>query len=518
MDKERKRANQSIDLLLAIDRNGEQPIQKQVANQLVGLIRQGTLPPGAALPPSRRLAESLGVNRTTVVRAYLDLWSLGYIESRPGSYTRVRRRAELATKADRRTVEPFDWPRRLNREAALSRSQWLEAQSLYRAGRASPGGGRDETTVDFTPHFYAPDDERPLAEFRKILNRVMADQGSGLADEYDPRGHLPLRRYLAQRVARFGINTTPGEIILTGGLLDSLGLLARVLLTPGAAVLVESPTAGGIVPLLRFHGARVEGVPMSRNGLDLAALRRKLTEVRPAFLLTMPNFQIPTGIVTSQAHREELLRLCQAHGLPIVESGFEEEMACFGKAVLPIKSMDRRQQVVHLGAFSRVLMVGAQVGWIIAHERLTEGLAAARSATAGSPSGGTVFQAAMLDFCLRGRYDVHVKRMLAAFRRRMRKALRLLKRELADELEWIEPGGGYVIWAKCKNGLKKTDISEHLHRFGVEVSPGNQFLVNQKRNDLFRISISSVGESQIVEGVRRMKKALISLKRAKGPW
>lgn len=510
MKEKRNRANQSIDLILELDRNSGQPIQQQVVNQLVGLIRQGALPPGAVLPPSRRLSESLGVNRTTVVRAYLDLWSLGYIESRPGSYTRVRQRAELASEANRLMVAPFNWKSRLHREAARTRGQWLSAHEYsQQVRRTGPGGGRNVTVVDFTPHFYAPDDEKPLVEFRKILNRVMADRGRGLVDEADPRGHLPLRHYLAQRLARFGISASVDEIMITNGLNNSLDLLARTLIKPGSSVLVENPTAASIVPLLRFHQARVETVPMSRGGLDLGVLRRKLAAERPVFLLTMPNFQIPTGIVTSQSHREELLAICQRHGVPIVESGFEEEMACFGRAVLPIKSIDRSQLVVHLGSFSRIMMVGVQISWIVASQQLVDILASTNSTV--SNGGGGVIQAGVLDFCQRGRYDVYVKRMLTAFRKRMRLALRLLKRDLSSHLEWIEPGGGYVIWLKLKRAPKGTDPFGLFMRVGVIVSPGDLFQVGSDAKRHFRLSISSVGENQIVEGMRRMKVALESL-------
>lgn len=504
MEKQLERINQSVGLLLDIDRDGEKTIQQQIVSQLLKLIKQGVLPPGTILPPSRRLAEALGVNRTTVVKSYLDLWSLGHLDSRPGSYTRVRRRAGLATESDPGRADPFDWGKRLNQAGAIAMRQWLEDRAAGQAGERP-----SEKLVDFTPHFYAPDDERPLTEFRKALSRVMVDQGRSLVEEYSPRGHLPLRRYLAQRIARFGISASAEEIIVTAGLKNSLDLLARVLVRPGSLVLVESPTAAGVIPLLRFHQARVGTVPITREGLDLGALRRRLAAEKPAFLLTMPNFQIPTGIVTSQSHREELLTICQKHDVPIVESGFEEEMACFGRAVLPIKSMDRRQLVVHLGSFSHIMMVGVQVSWIVASQQLVDALASVRAAI--SYGEGSVVQAAVLDFCQRGRYDVYIKRMLTAFRKRMRTALRILRKDMSRQLELTEPGGGYVIWLKLRRAPAGTDPVSLFRRAGVKVSPGRLFQTGQDATRHFRLSISSVGESQIIEGLRRMRETLEGL-------
>lgn len=152
---------------------------------------------------------------------------------------------------------------------------------------------------------------------------------------------------------------------------------------------------------------------------------------RTGLVYTMPSFQNPTGVCTSQAHRERLLVLCETHRVPILEDGFEEEMKYAGKVVLPLKSMDRHRIVVYCGTFSKVLFPGIRIGWVAADPECIERLVAIRRFGEVAPS--AVLQAAMHEFCRDGSYDRHVARMHRVSRRRMQVALSALR-------EHIRPG------------------------------------------------------------------------------
>ena len=246
---------------------------------------------------------------------------------------------------------------------------------------------------------------------------------------------------------------------------------------------------------------------MSTSGLDLGVLQRLLARERPALLYTMPNFHNPTGIVTSQVHREELLAICQRHAVPIIEEGFEEELAYFGRAALPIKSMDRHRIVLSIGAFSKIMFLGGQVGWLTADRQVIERLAAVKALT--DSASNTALQAGIHELCRQGLYDLYVKRMLGAFRKRMTTALRALRRHLPPDLaEWIEPGGGYMIWLKLRRPWHGTPLVRRLLDHGVIVTPGSIFFQRPVPDKYFRISISSVTEEQIEKGIKRIARAL----------
>ncbi len=306
-------------LLLPIDRSTHVPLYRQICDGVARLVDDALLVPGTRLPPTRRFAQSLAVHRSTVIRAYRELRALGYLESRPGSYSTVRRRYRPP---GTRRIAP----------ASASVVRWsAKARAVH-----APPPRRDQASeapgdlIDFARH--APDPAlAPDDYLRRCVKRVLAGPGRlALSGYADAQGLLALREVIVRRMAAHGVAVTPEEILVTNGAQHAFDLVLRLLLRPGDAVIAEAPTYGMVLDLLRLHRARAKFIPVRDDGLDLDVLQRTLARHRPSLLFTMPNFHNPTGITTSQSHREALLARCEAHGLPIVEDGFDEELKYSG--------------------------------------------------------------------------------------------------------------------------------------------------------------------------------------------
>lgn len=486
-------------LLLSLDERSRSPISRQILDGIRERIASGALPPGERLPSTRRLAQSLGLHRSTVAVAYQELWSLGFVDLRPGSCPRVRERPQLVSTSRPAQADLVDW-------GAVASDRSNDLSRLYRQlGSAQAGGTAGAVSfrsLEIDPRLY------PLERFRACLRRAIARAGSALLGYGDPAGQAPLRTTLAARLQRHGICTSAEEILLTNGSQQALDLVLRMIAAPGRAVAVESPTYDSMLPLLRLHGLRPVEVPLRGDGLDLAALEQALRRQRPTLVYTMPSFQNPTGVCTSQAHREALLALCERRRVPILEDGFEEEMKYAGRVVLPLKSMDRHQLVIYCGTFSKVLFPGLRIGWVAADRRCIERLTAIRRF--GEVAPGSLLQAAMQEFCADGSYDRHVARMHRVFRKRMQVALRAL-REHVDPAwaQWAEPRGGYLIWLRLKRWPARAgELDTVLAAHGVQAAPGRQFFCSQRRERYLRLSISALAEDEIVEGVVRLSRAL----------
>jgi len=276
-------------------------------------------------------------------------------------------------------------------------------------------------------------------------------------------------------------------------------------------VFVESPTYALALPILAYYNADVVGIPMEKTGISLEHLEREFKKGKPIFIYTMPNFQNPTGVTMTQAHREALISLCEEHGVPLIEDASEEEMKYFGKVPLPIKSMDRRQVVVYLGSFSKVLFPGIRIGWIAADRNCIERLAALkRFSDLSSP---LPMQAALAEICKHGAYDVHIKRKHRFYRKRMQCALDALKMYVTHKkVNWVEPQGGFLIWLSL-DGLKKShdEIDEALSRNRVRATLGHPAFPKGTSKKHLRLSISSLNEEEIETGIRRLSKAVDEL-------
>lgn len=487
-------------LLLTLDDKSNKPIYQQLIEQIRHKIESRVLFPGERLPSTRRLADQLGIHRSTVATAYQELWSLGFLDLSPGTLPRVRDRTQIATERDSFGDGVVNW-RQIASPA--TDATWRTYCQNYREGNRSS----EQPVISFRTLSI---DSRlfPMDSFRMCVDRALKEQGEALLGYGVRAGYPPLREYIARRLQSHGIAITPQEIIITNGSQQGIDLVFRMIAAPGKAVAIESPTYDYVPPLLRFYGLTPLEIPVRSDGMDLSVLEATLQRERPALVYTMPTFQNPTGISTSQAHRERLLSLCETYGVPILEDGFEEEMKYCGRVVLPIKSMDRHRLVIYCGTFSKVLFPGVRIGWLAAEKDCLERLVAIQSFSELSPS--MVLQAAIHCFCQRGFYDRHVSKMHRVYRKRMEIAIRALRLHLSPEwAEWTAPSGGFIIWLKIKSPANpSSDWKDFFTERGVEVAIGNSFFFSGSPDTYLRLSISALNEEEIEEGIRRLGAAL----------
>ena len=485
-------------LLMTLDRGGSVPVYRQIYERVARLVDEGTLHPGSRLPASRNLADSLGVNRSTVVRAYQELWALGYLESRPGSYSTIRQRVRPTAEDEPRRVGMINWDRASTRPA----------RAVHRGMRALVA--ERSRAPEHAVNFATLDADRllsPVDDFRRAVRQVLLADGRHLLDYGDPAGYRPLREVIAQRLRVHGVTVTADEVLITNGSQHGIDLVLRMLTGPGADVVVESPTYALAIPLFRLHGVKLREVAMRADGMDLDRLERLLATSHPALVYTMPNFQNPTGITTTQAHRERLLALCEAHRVPLLEDGFEEELKYFGRCVLPIKSMDASGIVIYAGTFSKVVFPGLRIGWLAAERECIERLLAISRFTILSSN--VVSQAAVHRFCASGAYEDHLRRVHRAYRKRMGVLLAALRRYLpATGVRWTQPAGGYTLMLWVDTAHTESRLDERLRGAGVLLAPGSAFFASEQREVTFRLSIANLTEDEIEEGCRRLGKAL----------
>lgn len=482
-------------MLLTLDESS--PKADQILEQARAHIASGALRTGERLPSTRMLAQQLGVHRSTVAKAYQELWAQGWIDLHSGACPCVRSRVHGTKSSSEPAPSGFDWAQ------ASSRASRAVFETHGRLHPPAP----IQDCISFAN--LSPDPRlMPADAFRSCLNRVLRLRGPRLLGYGERMGYRPLREYLARRMKQHGISATADQILITNGSQHALDLVFRLVSEPGRRVAVETPTYGYALPLIRLLGMEPLGIPVGPQGMDLDDLEGRFQNQRPALVYTMPNFQNPTGACTSQAHREALLALCERYGVPILEDAFEEEMKYFGKVTQPIKSMDQKGLVVYCGTFSKVLFPGTRIGWVLADTSCIERLTALRRFTDLCPP--TPLQAAMHDFCEKGHYDLHLSRMHRVFRKRMQSALRALREHIDPATaSWHEPHGGFLIWMSLKRPAPAgTDWWHHLVSKGVQVSWGNDSFTSAPEGCHLRLSISTLDETQITEGIRRLGQAL----------
>jgi DNA-binding transcriptional MocR family regulator len=489
-------------MFLRIERRQPKPLFKQIIDEIKNLIDQGTLEISQPLPSSRNLAKRLGVNRTTVTRAYEELQAIGYLSSRQGSYHRVQRRSkEVEYNPDRQSF--ISWEKASSPNARKIHEIFLQ-YSPEKQPAAPPGQDLiNISELDLDPRLF------PMEEFRRCVNHVLFSSGSNSLQYGDHRGYLPLRQEIAKRLRLHGISVSEREILITNGAQQAIDLVIRMLAKEGKKVAIETPTYAAILPILKFNGVDLLEIPMKKNGMDLDYLEEALAKERVSFVYTIPNFQNPTGITTPHQHRERVLNICLRYRVPIVEDGFEEDMKYFGKVALPIKSIDEKNLVIYIGTFSKALFPGLRIGWVTADKECISRLTAIKRF---SDLGSSKFvQVVLHEFLKRGYYDRQLKRMHQAFRKRLQVALKTMDHVFPHTVSWTRPTGGYTIWVKLPRKWNEAKLHSHLARYGVVVSPGSYYFPFKKSCEYFRLSIAKRNEEEITEAITRLGKALHSL-------
>lgn len=491
-------------ILLKLDKKSPTPLYTQIIRQVKEMAEKDILKPGTILPSTRNMAEQLGVNRSTVTNAYQELWAQGYIDSRPGSYSRIRKRPKMARPENRQEKSAIPW----NRFTSPASREIFEDYLRFRPEKPKSFNREliNMAQLDMDPRLF------PTEDFRRCLNQVLIHQGSKILGYGEYMGYRPLRKTIADRLRLHGISVSPEEILITNGSQNGIELVLKLFSRPGRKTVIEAPTYSIILPLLKYYQAELVSIPMSDDGIDIESLGQAFQQHDISFIYTIPNFQNPTGITSTQRNREQLMSLCEAHGIPIVEDGFEEEMKYHGMVPPPIKSMDKSNICIYLGTFSKVLFPGIRIGWIAAERECIQRILAIKRFSDLTSS--FVLQAAINEFCHRGYYDRHIKRMHRIFRGRMQTAIQCLHAHLSDPgISWNDPSGGYLIWIKIQHPFMDEDqMLDIFEKYGVMLSPGKYYFHRTPRDRCFRLSISTLNEGEIQEGIKRLKQAVSDIR------
>ena len=442
------------------------PLYRTIADAIIRDIRKGRHLEGERLPASRDLARSLEVNRATVHQALQILKREGWIETNKGGGTRVARRSSAGP-----VVGPAPaWDR-------------IASSLLLRI--VSEPAAADPAAAAYDLSRLAPDErDFPAAAFAALLAEVARD--GALLAYGSPIGYRPLRETLAHRLNRRGIPADPDALLIVNGAQQGLDLITRAVVDPGDAVAVESPSYHGALSLFRAHRARLVGVPLDGDGMELGAFDRALAE-RPKFVYAIPDFQNPTGLLTSTSRRAEIAQRAAAAGTLLVEDAFDADLLVEGELPAPLAAL-APAHVVHLGTISKALFPGVRVGWIAGPKEFVHRLAALKRV--GELTSPPVLQAALNLFLVRGDYDRHLARTRTRLKSRLALAHRTILNRFPIGTAVERPSGGWVLWVRLPDGVSGRALAAAAREKGVLLSAGADYLPDQTDVAAIRISVA----------------------------
>ena len=476
---------------ITIDRESSEPIFRQVVREIQDLIRTGALPEGFRLPPERRLADALGVNRSTIFNAYRELKALGLVDAHVGRGTAV-----LKAPAPIPDAIGVPW-RQLFRESVARSHDPIIADLLALTER--------EDVISFSIGLPAPE-LLPLDILREHTTELIRDVGSAVVLHCPTEGHTPLRETLAQWVAARGIRARASDVLVVSGSQQGLDLVARVFIDPGDVVVVEEPTYIGALQSFRVAGAKIIGIPVDEDGMRTDILASILERERPKLIYTLPTYQNPSGAVMSLDRRRHLLELAARWHVPILEDDPYSELRYEGEPLPSLKALDENDMVLYQSTFSKALFPGLRIGYLVVPPVVLRQLALAKQ---GVDLHANTFSQYLLERFVRdGHFATHIEKSKKAYRRRRDCMAAALRRDPSIGLDFAVPRGGFYIWCCLPEGVEQSALLANAAARGVVFLPGRACYPTEPTENCLRLNFTHASEEEIGVGVERFLEAV----------
>lgn len=471
------------------------PAGARVARWLFAALRseilEGRLKPGSRLPASRDLAAQYGLSRGTVVSAFEQLRSEGYVVGAVGSGTRVNAvlPEDLLHARPAATTRPAPPPK------ARALSSFARRVTLFR-------GYEPRTLRAFRANQPALD-LFPTTLWAKVAAHRLRRATPALLLGTEPLGYGPLREAVADylRVSR-GVRCGVQQVAIVSGVQEALDLVARLSLSPGDTVCIEEPGYTGAARVFEAHGATVVPVPVDAEGITLTS--RWWRGARLAYVT--PAHQFPLGVAMSLPRRLALLEWARAAGALIFEDDYDAEYRYAGRPAPALQGLDRHGVVCFAGTFSKVLFPSLRLGYLVVPPDLVDRVAAAKSVV--SRHAPLLDQAVLTDFIADGHFGRHLRRMREVYAERLEILLaegRARLRGLVD-ISAIEAGLQTVGW--LGGGVTGLAAERRAAERGVEVASLSRYARAPLEREGIQIGFAAVDGEEIRRGVRELAVAL----------
>ncbi|PHV69203.1 GntR family transcriptional regulator [Sporanaerobium hydrogeniformans] len=460
---------------IQFDTKSGEPLYLQLFQYLKECILNEEIIYGSKLPAIRSLAKELGVNNITIINAYKQLELAGYVTSKQGSGYYVSKRL-------RTSLSPSYTPK-------------SKEQNVINFGSVSPH-----------PEIF------PVETFKQYITEAI-DRDKGFAFGYQEiNGYLPLREVLTTFLSQtYNITTCKKQIQIVSGGQQGLDIIAKSLLYSGDSVITENPTYNGAVEVFKSRGCRTVPVNIHSQGINLIELEKKVRICKPKLVYVMPNYQNPTTFCYSKSTLLELLKLAETYQFYILEEDSMCELSYSHKTNLTLKSFDTNDRVIYLKSFSKLLMPGLRMGFIIMPSTLCESFTRTKQATDISSSG--LIQRALDLYLRNNKWYEHILYMREIYKNKYEYMLEKLEMLEKYNIQFFIPEGGLCFWLTLPPHLSAEKLSAECLKNGLIILPSPMYFshLDSFKDRHIRLSFASCSFNEIEKGITILRHCLNTL-------
>jgi 2-aminoadipate transaminase len=342
----------------------------------------------------------------------------------------------------------------------------------------------------------------PVREIEEACHYLLRNEPMQALQYSTTEGHRPLREFIAESMAKYGIQHSPDNILVTTGSQQALDLLGKIFIDPGTSVLTARPTYLGAIQAWRAYQAEFLTVPLDDEGMVVEEIEDIVKDVSPRFIYVLPNFHNPAGTTLPEERRRRLVKIAREHDLIIVEDDPYGALRYEDDDIIPIAAL-APERTIYLGTFSKTLTPGLRIGWVVGPVEIIHRLVQAKQ---GADLHSSTFdQMIANDVAQRGILRVHIRKIRKVYGERRDTMLDALEEFWPHGCCWTRPQGGLFLWAQVPDDINTEEFLNKALENKVAYVPGSNFYPEHDGGfNAMRLNFSNSPPDKIVEGVRRL--------------
>ncbi len=315
-------------------------------------------------------------------------------------------------------------------------------------------------------------------------------------------GYLPLRHLLSEQYS-----VTPEQVIVGNGSLHLQDMLSALLIKSGDVVFVEQPSYDRAIKTFRRRGAKVIGIPLEHDGVNIDVLEQALTKQVPAFMYVIPDFQNPAGVTTSAQKRQALVDLAERYNFWLVEDIPYRTLRYKGESASLLRDLNDKH-VLTISSYSKLISPALRVGYLVGPADFVKKLTKLAEETILAPVLPT--EAAVVEFHKRGYFASNLENLKQLYAPRLNSIVGALKKYLPN-VPFAEPEGGFFVSIYLPEQADSDTLLTRAQAAGLALTNGRDFFAHtleggedEAGKRFVRLPFCALTLEQIDEGVRRL--------------
>jgi 2-aminoadipate transaminase len=302
--------------------------------------------------------------------------------------------------------------------------------------------------------------------------------------------------------------TVADRLTITAGGMQGLDLFGKLFIDPGDLVVIESPTYTNGSATALSYGAELLEVGVDADGMIIEELVDAVDRAgrKPKAIYVIPTFQNPSGTTLSLERRLRLLELARDWGSMIIDDDPYGMLRFADDDIPSLRALaDGDPLVFSVRTFSKIIAPGLRVGWVDTDPDLQPLLINAKQAM--DTCTNLPNQRLVAGFLTGGYLDQHLRTQRSRYAERKQAMQRALAEHFGDLGSWTDPSGGFFLWVTLP-GIDTQALFPKALAAGVAYIPGPAFSPAGRYGDALRLCFASTAPDRIVEGVRRLRRAI----------